>query len=111
MPAPGAPPRTNGGQLALAAALGALLVAAALGVLYWRLLEADYFWTNPLDGARFEKLTDWPGTELDAAISHDGNFVAFLSDRDGPYDMWVTQVGGGEFRNLTGGKLRRCFTK
>ncbi len=85
--------------------MGALLVAAALGVLYWRLLEADYFWTNPLDGARFEKLTDWPGTELDAAISHDGTFVAFLSDRDGPYDMWVTQVGGGEFRNLTGGQF------
>ena len=98
-------------SLALAATLGALVVAAALGILYWRFLEADYFWTNPLEGARFEKLTDWPGTELDAAISHDGKFVAFLSDRDGLYDMWVTQVGGGEFRNLTAGDPPRCFTK
>jgi Tol biopolymer transport system component len=99
------PSRTNAGNLAVAATLGALLIAATLGILYWRLLEADYFWANPLDGARFEKLTDWPGTELDAAISQDGKFVAFLSDRDGPYDMWVTQVGGGEFRNLTGGRF------
>jgi serine/threonine protein kinase len=98
------PSRTNMQSLAAAAALGAFFVAAALGILYWRLIEADYFWTNPLDGAtRIEKLTDWPGTELDAAISHDGKFVAFLSDRAGPYDMWVTQVGGGEFQNLTKG--------
>ena len=105
-PAPAivAPARTNVRHLALAATLGALVVAAALGILYWRFLEADYFWTNPLEGARFEKLTDWPGTELDAAISHDGAFVAFLSDRDGLYDMWVTQVSGREFRNLTGGR-------
>ena len=99
-----APSRTNARHLALAATLGAIVVAAALGIVYWRLLQADYFWTNPLEGARFEKLTDWPGTELDAAISHDGTFVAFLSDREGLYDMWVTQVGGGEFRNLTGGR-------
>ena len=98
------PSRTNAGSLALAATLGALVVAAALGILYWRLIEADYFWANPLEGAPREKLTDWPGTELDAAISHDGKFVAFLSDKDGPYDMWVTQVSGGEFKNLTEGR-------
>jgi Tol biopolymer transport system component/tRNA A-37 threonylcarbamoyl transferase component Bud32 len=102
-PTAAAPARSNARHLALAATVGALAVAAALGIVYWRLLQSDYFWVNPLEGARFEKLTDWPGTELDAAISHDGNFVAFLSDRDGPYDMWVTQVGGAEFRNLTKG--------
>ena len=103
-PAVPSPSRTNAASLAVAATLGALFVSLALGILYWRLIEADYLWTNPLEGARFEKLTDWPGTELDAAISHDGKFVAFLSDRDGLYDMWVTQVSGGEFRNLTGGQ-------
>jgi Tol biopolymer transport system component len=30
--------------------------------------------------------------------------VAFLSDRDGKMDAWVTQVGSGEFRNLTQGQ-------
>ena len=48
-------------------------------------------------------MTDWEGTEFGAAISRDGKFVAFLSDRDGPLDVWVSQVGGGEPLNLTKG--------
>jgi Tol biopolymer transport system component len=39
--------------------------------------------------------------EGDAEISPDGRFVAFLSDREGEFDLWLTQVGTGEFRNLT----------
>ena len=38
-----------------------------------------------------------------AAVSRDGRFVAFLSDRDGQMDVWVTQVGSGQFHNLTRG--------
>ena len=38
--------------------------------------RADYFWKNPLAGARFTRLTDWEGSELDAAISSDGKFVS-----------------------------------
>ena len=45
--------------------------------------------------------TDWEGTEALATISPDGRFVAFLSDRDGEFDIWLSQVGTGEFRNLT----------
>src|SRR5215469_13430767 len=33
----------------------------------------------------------------------DGQFVAFLSDRDGQVDVWVTQIGSGQFHNLTHG--------
>ena len=36
-------------------------------------------------------------------MSRDGRFVAFLSDRDGQMDVWVTQVGSGQFHNLTRG--------
>jgi len=50
--------------------------------------------TAPLRAARFTRLTDWEGSEVDAALSSDGAFVAFLSDRDGPVDAWVTPVGG-----------------
>ncbi len=57
---------------------------------------------NPLVGAKFTKLTDFGG--LDAAISPDGRFVAFVSDRDGPFDIWVGQVGTGDFYNRTRGK-------
>jgi Tol biopolymer transport system component len=36
-------------------------------------------------------------------VSRDGQFVAFLSDRDGHQDVWVTQLGSGQFHNLTQG--------
>ena len=78
---------------------------AALGAAGWLLRQRDYFWKNPLEGARFTRLTDWEGSELDAAISADGKFVAFLSDRDDRFDAWVGQVGGGEFLNLTKGQF------
>ncbi|MEO8097829.1 MAG: protein kinase [Acidobacteriota bacterium] len=82
-----------------------LLPIGLASVAYWRLAQSDYFWKNPLDGAKFHKITDWPGTELDAAISYDGKFVTFLADRDGIYDTFVTQLGSGEFRNLTEGRV------
>ena len=81
----------------------AIAILAGLGWGAWRLWRADYFWQNPLAGARFTRLTDWVGSELDAAISADGKFVAFLADRDGPFDAFVTQVGSSEFLNLTKG--------
>ena len=69
------------------------------------LAQADYFWRNPLAGARTERLTDFPGEEVDAAISPDGKFMAFLSDRAGPFDVWLNQVGTDEFVNVTKGKI------
>ena len=60
---------------------------------------------NLLAEARFVRLTDFEGTEHAAVISRDGRFVAFLSDRDGPIDVWVTQPGTGRFTNLTRGSL------
>jgi serine/threonine protein kinase/WD40 repeat protein len=63
---------------------------------------ADVF-ENPLANARFTRLTDFPGAEMEAAISRDGKFVAFLSDREGSFDIWLTQLGSGRFVNLTHG--------
>ena len=71
----------------------AAAILLTLGIVGWRLRERDYFWKNPLAGARFTRLTDWEGSEVDAAISSDGKFVAFLSDRVGPFEAWVMQVG------------------
>ena len=45
--------------------------------------------------------TNWEGTEEGAEISPDGKLVAFLSDRDGEFDLWVSQVGTGLYHNLT----------
>ena len=59
---------------------------------------------NPLANAHFTRLTDWEGEERDASISPDGKFVVFVSDRDGPFDIWLEELGGGEFVNLTHGR-------
>jgi Tol biopolymer transport system component len=75
------------------------LLVAAVG--FWQLRRTDYFWRNPLAGARYERLTDFEGGEHSAAISRDGKSVAFLSSRDGPVGVFITQIGTGTFRNLT----------
>ncbi len=69
------------------------------------LQRTEYFWRSPIADARFQPVTDFEGVAQDAAVSRDGHFVAFLSDRDGPMDVWVTQVGSGEFHNLTHGSV------
>jgi len=83
-------------------ALAAAGVAMAIGAGLW-LQRTEYFWRNPIANARFQTLTDFAGVEQAAAVSRDGQFVAFLSDRDGQTDVWVTQVGSGQFHNLTRG--------
>jgi Tol biopolymer transport system component len=79
------------------------------GALAASLLLRDREPGNPLANARFLPLTDFSGVEQAAAISRDGNLVAFLSDRDGQMDVWVTQVGSGEFHNLTRGAARELI--
>lgn len=82
----------------LAAAIGAIVAAALIA---WQVQHRDDSAKNPLSDARVVRLTDFNGTEEAAAISRDGRFVAFLADRDGRMDVWVTQVGTGQFYNLT----------
>ena len=86
-----------------AAGVGLLLIG---GAATWQLQRSEYFWRNPLEGAKVARLTDFEGGEHHAAISRDGKFVAFLSDRDGAWDAWATQVGTGEVHNLTKGGLK-----
>ena len=81
----------------------AAAVVIALAATAWSLRRS--VWQNPLANARVTRLTDWEGSELDAAISADGKFAVFLSDRDGSYDAFVTQIGTGEFVNLTRGRF------
>jgi Tol biopolymer transport system component len=85
----------------LLAAIGAALT---IGASLW-LQGTEYFWRNPIADARFQTVTDFDGLEQAATVSRDGHFVAFLSGRDGHMDVWVTQVGSGEFHNLTHGSV------
>ena len=59
---------------------------------------------NPLSNAQFARLTDFEGAETNPAISPDGKFVAFISDRSGTFDIWLIQANGGSLANLTQGR-------
>jgi len=74
---------------------------------FWVANKEDTSWRNPLESATFTRLTDFEGVESDAVISPDGNLVAFVSDRGGQRDIWVLQLGSGQFLNLTQGKVPR----
>jgi serine/threonine protein kinase len=91
----------------------------AVAVLAMALLASVVFWLpsflgsptdpegqpsdNPLARARFSAVTDLPSSELGGSISPDGRFVAFVSDRDGPFEVYVGQIGGSDFRKVSGG--------
>jgi Tol biopolymer transport system component len=87
-------------KLVLSLAVAGAALATSVGI--W-LQRTEYFWRNPIADTRFHAVTDFEGVEQAAAVSRDGQLVAFLSDRDGPMDVWLTQVGSGQFHNLTHG--------
>jgi Tol biopolymer transport system component len=82
--------------------VGAAAAALALAVIFW-FQKTEYFWRSPIANARFQTITELDGGEQSAAVSRDGQFIAFLSARDGQMDVWLTQVGSGQFHNLTRG--------
>ena len=102
---PGASPKREVPQASRrvrwAATAAGLLVATVAAA--WSLQRTEYFWRDPLGGAIPTRLTNFEGHH--AAISRDGKFVAFLSDRDGPWDAWVSQVGTGDIYNRTNGSV------
>jgi len=79
-----------------------IAVAMLIGAAVWEMVRPAAAPTNPLEKAHFTRVTDFKSVE--AAISPDGKFVAFVSDHDGPFDVWLTQVGTGRMINLTQGK-------
>jgi Tol biopolymer transport system component len=106
-PVPLPPPQTEAPTFFARRRLVLLLAVAtilAIGASLW-FQRTEYFWRNPIADFRFHTLTDFDGVKASAAMSRDGHFIAFLADRDGPMDVWVTQVGSGEFHNLTHGTV------
>lgn len=93
-----AAPRRSQAVPRVAAAALSLLTIVAIWLTWGRASPPA---ENPLANAQFSRFTDWEGTESGAEISPDGRFVAFVADRDGQLDLWVSQVGTGRFSNLT----------
>ena len=78
-----------------------ILIALASALAGWGVRRLNPAPDNPLSNATFTRLTNFEGDEAQATLSPDGKFATFLSDRDGPLDVWLTQVGSGRFLNLT----------
>jgi Tol biopolymer transport system component len=102
------PRRRRTMTIAATAAVAVVLLGAAA----WSYLRTqNAAWVNPLANARFERVTDFAGSEVDAAISADGKFVAFLGDSAGQFDAFVTQIGSGQFLNLSNGRLPELYNE
>lgn len=96
------PPQHRRSRVALIT--GFIAVAIGGAALLWS-ANQDRAWQDPLVGADFTKVTDFIGSEEHATISQDGHFIAFVSDRDGAWDVFVGQTGTGDFQNLTRGRI------
>jgi Tol biopolymer transport system component/DNA-binding winged helix-turn-helix (wHTH) protein len=81
----------------------AVATVAGAALLWFAMPRRD--WRDPLVGADFTPVTDFIGSEEHGAISPDGRFIAFVSDRDGAWDIFVGPTGTGDFQNLTQGRI------
>ena len=104
----GNPPASGAGRPAVVPAhprwnrwAAIVLIVLASALAGWNVRRPNPGPDNPLSNATFTRLTNFEGDEAEATLSPDGKFATFLSDRDGPLDVWLTQVGSGRFLNLT----------
>jgi len=58
------------------------------------------------DGTGRRRLTDHPATDSSPAMSPDGNWIAFESDRDGNVEIYVMNRAGRNVRRLTNAPAR-----
>ena len=58
-------------------------------------------WIARDNGADIQRLTDNKARDVYPRFSPDGNWIAFSSNRDGNYDVFVIPVTGGKPRQLT----------
>ena len=94
-----AAPRTWRAAVGAAIVVVGRLAAAAA----WLKSTTSRSFEQRFAAAKFTPLTNFDGSEVDAAISPDGRFVAFLADRNGPFHVWLKQLNAGDFVDLTPG--------
>ncbi|HYV42469.1 MAG TPA: protein kinase [Thermoanaerobaculia bacterium] len=90
-PAPASRRRLLAGLLA-----GFAIGAVAAGLIVFRLSHGPS--GVPM---RFVAVTNFSGMEIQPSLSPDGRSVAFVSNRDGVYDIWVGLVTGGRLVRIT----------
>src|SRR5437667_10025496 len=58
-------------------------------------------WIANENGSGVERLTDHKARDVYPRFSPDGKWIAFSSNRDGNYDVYILPVTGGKPRQLT----------
>jgi len=62
--------------------------------------EGD-LWKVAADGGLAQRLTSHPSAETNAAISHDGKWIAFSASYEGSQEAYVMPVNGGLPKRLS----------
>ena len=62
--------------------------------------EGD-LWTQDISQHTASRLTSIPSQEIDASISKDGKWVAYLADYDGTQEVYVMPTNGGIAKRVT----------
>jgi uncharacterized protein YjdB len=78
-----------------------VFVQGAVVVTSTRQGTADLFAFDPESPGRFNPVTSGPGDDLGAAFSPDGSRIAFASNRDGNFEIYVADADGGNATRLT----------
>jgi serine/threonine protein kinase len=86
--------------------LWTLMVLLVAGILAWIVANRPAPTSqNPLTNAHFTRLTNFGGAKSSPALSPDGKFAAFISNRSGTFDIWLIQTNGNSLANLTQGRI------
>src|SRR5438034_7516688 len=95
-PAVQAARRTSTGWLVGLSLAGLFSGAIVAGLLVWKFASG-----RPAFPMHFSAVTNFPGVEAQPSLSPDGRSVAFASNRDGHYDIYVGLISGGSLVRIT----------
>jgi len=90
----------NNGGLRKSRLIGAVAVLTAAGLLAG---TAAWKWAAPSSATamHFSAVTNFAGVQAQPALSPDGRSVAFVSNRDGHYNIYIGLISGGNLVQLT----------
>jgi serine/threonine protein kinase len=81
--------------------LPGLILGLAIGAIGAGLIVSRFGADRSRIPMRFVAVTNFSGVEAQPSLSPDGRSVAFVSNRDGRYDIWVGLVAGGHLVRVT----------